>query len=516
MARKVDKWWVMAAMVPPLFVLTLDLNGATVALPAIADDLGASTTGLQWIVNAYLLAFAALQVPAGRLGDVYGRRLVLVLGLGVFAAASLLSGLAWNEEILIAGRVLQGAGAAMLFAPSLSLVSAAFPPAERSYAIGLWSAIGVTGAAAGPLVAGILTDALSWRWFFFVNVPLSIVGIVMALMFVEEVRDPTADGSIDLIGLGTVTTGLLAIVFGIQSLDTASISSPVVLAPLIAGVALLVVFSVVELRVSDPLIDLRLFRGLDFLSAAVVGAISQWIFFSTTFFVTLYLQNVLRLSPLEAGLVFLSLLIPFVVWSALTGRYVRIFGVRIGMSLGILLMGVGAGLIAFAGTDVLGGILIVSGSYFVFSIGNAYSYNVSTSGGMVAVDDARAGAAAGILSASKFVTGALGLAVVGAVFKMVENDHLADDLVAAGLPDSDRGEVEGLLSGSEAARSHLTDLAPSLAGSIDRVADDAFIAGLGAAMILNLVVGILGAAVGLAYRTPETGKETEGVATPSA
>jgi EmrB/QacA subfamily drug resistance transporter len=503
-------------MAMPLFLLAADINGVTVALARIGDELNTSTSGLQWIVNIYLLTFASFLLPMGRLADLYGRRLICLGGLVGFAAASLVSALAPTIEILLLGRALQGIGAAMLFSTSLSLVSAAFPPEERARGIGIWSGLGVSGAAIGPLLGGALTDAASWRWFFLINVPIALVAIVLTLRSVPESRDPTAAHRLDLIGFVTATLGLLAIIFAIQQIDTDPVTSAIVMLPLISGIVLLAAFTVIELRQQEPLIDLRLFRGIDFLSSAVVGMISQWLFFSISFLAALYLQNVLGLSPLEAGIVFLALAVPFVLASLVNGPTTRVLGIKVAMTAGTALTGVGAVLLTLVGTGKIESVALVTVAYVFLGVGLSWSVNISTTGGMVAIDDAKAGVASGALSASKFVFAALGVAIVGALFKTTEADDLGDAIVEAGAPSSERGEVEGLLSGSDAAAQKLTELAPGLQSNVEQATDDAFVAGLVAAMVLNVVIAAVGVGIGLLYRKPKPDESVQAAQNPSA
>ncbi len=518
MRRLSEKWLIVVAMTMPLFMLTADINGLTVALPTIGRDFGVSTTTLQWVINVYLLAFASFLLPVGRLGDIVGRRLVLLAGVAIFGAASIISGIAPNEGVLLVGRAAQGIGAAAFFSQSLSVVSNAFPAEERGKAIGIWSATGVTGAAAGPILGGILTDLASWRWFFLVNIPISVIAFAMVWILVKESRDETASRRLDIVGFVLVTAGLVGVVFAIQQLDDSSITSPGVLWPLIGGGVALVAFVLLELRLAEPLVDFLLFRSRAYLTTAVLGAISQWLFFSFTFFMTLYLQNVLGLSAIDAGLVFLALSVTFIVASIKTGTAVEKLGIRMGMTIGIGLMGVGPLIAIFLGTDQTTGVALVTVAYVVFAIGNVWAYNISTAGGMSAVADSKAGVASGMLSSSKFVTGAFGLAVVGLVFKTVENNDLEDAVSESGLPASEVSEVEGLLSGSEEAVTRLGELSPALAGEAQATVNDAFLTGLTAAMILNVVVAAATMAVGLLYRpsTRPAGDDAPSPAAPAA
>src|SRR5919205_4487765 len=214
------KWWVVVAMALATILITLDFGGVMILLPTIGRELDTSTTGLQWTANAYLLAFAVVMVAAGRLADIFGRRLLLLIGIAIFIVASSLCGLAQADWWIIAARAVQGLGAGVFLTASLSIVSNAFPPEERSRGIGIWAGIIGVGIAVGPLIGGFLTEVASWRWFFFVNIPIALLAVLLTLMVVPESRDETARRHVDLIGLVTVTGGLTALVLAIQESET--------------------------------------------------------------------------------------------------------------------------------------------------------------------------------------------------------------------------------------------------------------------------------------------------------
>src|SRR2546428_9558418 len=229
------RWLVVAAMAVPLLMLTIDAFGLTVALPAIGHALDTTTTTLAWVFTAFLFTFAAPQIAAGRLADTFGRRRVVLLGLITFIAGSIAAGTAQSIGWLIAARALQGLGTALSFVASLAIVSNAFPPADRGQAIGIWAAAGTIGQSLGPLVGGVLTEKLSWRWFFFVNVPLGIAAILLTLYVVEESRDESAPRRFDLRGFVMLTVGLVLVVLGVQTSGQSGWGSPLVVVSVLAG-----------------------------------------------------------------------------------------------------------------------------------------------------------------------------------------------------------------------------------------------------------------------------------------
>ena len=498
------RWWVVIAMALTTLLMTIDFNGLTVALPTMGRDLDTSTTGLQWTINAYLLALAAPSVAAGRLADIFGRRKVLLIGTVVFIAGSAASGLAQADWWLIAARVVQGFGAAAFFAASLSIVSNAFPPEERSKGIGVWAGIGTVGLAIGPLIGGFLTQTLSWRWFFFVNIPVAVLAIVLTLMTVLESKDESASAHVDLLGLLTITLGLGALVLAIQQGDTLGWSSVLILGSLAVALVLLGLFCIAELRLREPLIDLGLFANRGYLGANGVAFAQNFGFAALLFFLTLYLQNILGYSPLQAGLVFLTFSAILAIVDSFAGRLAASVGARLPMVVGMALCAV-AFLLLFL-VRPTSGLTIVIAALLVAGIGQALAYTVSTTGGMQAIPEAKAGAASGILSMIRLLGAVFGIAVTGALFKVRENDKLAELLTASGanLDSSDRAEMRGLLSGSEAAQNKLARIAPNVAHQIEQLVREAFVYAFDGAMLLCMAVSVAGvvAALLVASKSP--------------
>ena len=486
------RWWVVIAMALTTLLMTIDFNGLTVALPTIGRDLNTSTARLQWTINAYLLALAAPSVAAGRLADIFGRRRVLLIGTVVFIAGSAASGLAQADWWLIAARVVQGFGAVAFFAASLSIVSNAFPPDERSKGIGVWAGIGTVGLAIGPLIGGFLTQTLSWRWFFFVNIPVAVLAVILTLVAVRESKDESASRHVDLTGLLTITVGLAALVLAIQQSDTLGWGSAVVIGSLVAALVLFGLLFFIEPRLPEPLIDLELFVNRSYLGANGVAFAQNFGFAALLFFLTLYLQNILGYSPLQAGFVFLAFSAILAVVDSFAGRLAASVGARLPMAVSMALCAV-AFLLLFLLRPTSGLSLVVA-ALLVAGVGQALAYTVSTTGGMQAIPEAKAGAASGILSMIRLVGAVFGVAVTGALFKATENYKLAELLAASGakLDASDRAEIRGLLSGSDAAQGKLSRLAPGVAEQVDRVVRDAFVYAFDGAMLLCMAVSLVG------------------------
>jgi EmrB/QacA subfamily drug resistance transporter len=480
---------VIIAMAGGMLLITLDFFGLTVALPKIGEDLKASTSSLLWIVNAYLLAFAAPIIAVGRLADIVGRRKVVLTGIVIFVVASAVCGVADSPAMLIVARLVQGVGGGTIFATALSVVSNAFPADKRASAIGIWSGIGCVGSAIGPFVAGVLTQSASWRWFFFINVPIGIGVIILTLTSVEESKDETFTGGIDWTGFSLITVGMVLFILALQDSGTEGWGSPLIIGSLVVGIVLLAGFAIVELRVRDPLVEFGLFRSLPFAGAAVVSFVGNWMFGSILFFLTLYLQEVLDLKPLETGLVFLTFTVPLIAMSPISGRMVTRYGPQNLMALGEALITVG--LVCFAVLGATSGLGLVILGLVITGFGQGFSFNISNSAGMESIPDDKAGIGSGVLSLVRLMGIIVGLALSGALFKSVENRSLISSFETASgkaMSPADKAEIRGLLSGSDAAVHKLATLAPQLRDQVESIVNKAFVHGLHAVMILSIVV----------------------------
>jgi EmrB/QacA subfamily drug resistance transporter len=298
---------VLVATSLAMFCIQLDFFALTLALPRMAADLRVTTTDLQWVLSGYMLALGALLVLGGRLGDIFGRRLVLVIGLGTFAGAAALCALAPNASTLIAFRIVQGVGAAMIFPMTIAVLTSNFPKERRGQAIGLTLGLAAVGTALGPFVGGVLTAGPGWRWIFWLMVPIAVAAAVVALRATHESRADKTPRRVDVAGAIVLSAGLALVTFAFDRSSTAGWASPEVWLTGGVGLVLLVGFPFLEGRVRLPLIDVRLFRNVAFVLVTAVGTMANIAFAGTVFLATLYLQEVRGLEPLMAGLVFLGL-----------------------------------------------------------------------------------------------------------------------------------------------------------------------------------------------------------------
>ena len=395
------------------FMVVLDVSIVNVALPSIRHDLQFSQSGLQWVVNAYTIAFAGFLLLGGRAADLYGRRRVFLLGMGLFTAASLAGGLAQNQATLIAARTAQGLGGAILAPATLTILTTTFPEGpRRSRALGAWSALAGAGGAAGSLLGGLLTDLVSWRWILFINVPIGLLGLAAGRLLLEETREERSARSLDALGAVLVTGGLMALVYAIVGTSWHPWTSAPTLATLLLAAALLAWFGWHEARVAEhPLMPLGLFRSRSVSGANLVMLCMGGGFFAFWFFLSLYMQNVLGYSPLKAGFAFLPMTVAIVVGAQVGSRLLPRVGARPLLILGPALSTVALLLLSRISADgSYAGSLLVPTVLGPLGLGLAFTpvAFAATAG----VPRHQAGLASGLVNTTRQVGGSIGLAVL--------------------------------------------------------------------------------------------------------
>jgi EmrB/QacA subfamily drug resistance transporter len=418
------KWFALALLCTVQFMVVLDIAVVNVALPSIQTDLGFSQEDLQWVISAYALLFGGFLLLGGRAADLLGRRRVFLVGIVVFTAASLLSGLAWSEGSLIVARGLQGLGAAIISPAALSILTTTFAEGpERNTALGAWGAVGAFGAVAGVLLGGVLTDLLDWRWIFYVNAPVGIVAFALVPVLLNESRDATAK-SFDLPGAALVTSGLVVLVYAITQANGYGWGSAETIGFFTAAVALLVGFVVREARTRDPLMPLSIFRLRTLVGANIAGLILGTVLFSMFLMLTLYMQQVLGYSPLRTGVSYLAVAGSAIVWSALAAQLVTRVGVKRVLVVGMAFLMVGLAYFtqvsvggSYAG-DLLPGFLIIA-------VGMGFSFVPISIAALAGVKPSEAGLASGLINTSQQVGGALGIAALSAVATSTTTDRIA-------------------------------------------------------------------------------------------
>ncbi|MER5972593.1 MFS transporter [Streptomyces sp. NPDC002055] len=406
--------WVLSVVVAAQFMVTLDASVVNVALPAVRADLGFSEAGLLWVVNAYTLVFGGFLLLGGRVADLFGKRRVLWVGLGLFGLASLSGGLAQEPSQLVVARLVQGLGAAVLAPVALTIVTTTFPEGvQRTKALTLWSVAGASGGAAGVLIGGLLTDYLNWRWVLLINVPI----VLFAAVAGKEVPQglPEQRSRLDVMGAVLASTGLAALVYGVVRTGDDSLTSPTALGFLGGGLVLLVAFVLYEVKgAREPLVQLRLFAHRSVTGANVAMLLLASGQFASFYFVSLYLQRVLHFTPAVAGLAFLPFCVGFTTAAMVSGRLLARVGPRMLVVAGTLIGALGLAWFSRIAADgsflanILGPSLLASsgiGACFV-PLANAATGSVSQQ---------EAGMASGLLNSGQQVGGSLGLAVTVSV-----------------------------------------------------------------------------------------------------
>jgi EmrB/QacA subfamily drug resistance transporter len=434
------KWWTLLVVCLSVFMLLLDITVVNVALPDIQRELGSDFEDLQWVVDAYALALAALLLASGSLADLLGRRRVFVAGMLLFVAASLLCGLAGSPAFLNAARGLQGVGGAMMFATSLALIAQEFEPHERGTAFGIWGATTGFAVAVGPLVGGALTEGFGWEWIFLVNVPIGLVTAGITLARVPRSAERHPESRIDWAGLVTFSAGLFFLVFALIRGNDDGWGSAKIVTLLVAAALLLAVFVAVELRRDQPMLDLRLFRVPTFTGAQIVAFSIHASMFSMFLYITLYMQNVLGYSPLETGVRFLPVSLLSFVAAPIAGKLAERFPVRAFLGAGLALVGVG--LLLMSGIDPSDDWTTLLPGFILAGIGIGFVNPPLATAAIGVVEPRRSGAASGINSTFRQVGTAVGIAGLGAILQ----GRLTHSLDARGLasPEAHAAYIDAL------------------------------------------------------------------------
>jgi EmrB/QacA subfamily drug resistance transporter len=415
------------------FMVILDVSVVNVALPSIRNGLDFSQTDLQWVVNGYTLTFAGFLLLGGRAADLLGRRRVFIGGLLLFSLTSLAGGLAESQGTLIAARLGQGLGAAIISPASLAILTTTFQEGpERNRALGAWGAMGGAGGAVGSLLGGVLTDTISWRWILFINVPIGVAVAALSFLYVAEGRNPSRARSFDFAGAITATLGLTALVWAIVRTDVNGWASAQTIGVGAAGLALIAVFLAIEGRLATaPLMPLRIFSSRMLSGANAIMFLLGAAVFAMWFFVSLYLQQVLGYSPIQAGLAFVPMTLAIVLGSALASRAVARLGVKPLLAGGMLILA--AGLLLFTTISPTGSYFgdVVAPSLLV-ATGIGLAFVPVTIAAVAGVAPGEAGLASGLVNTSRLMGGALGLAILATLATGRTNDELPDGGVSAG------------------------------------------------------------------------------------
>ncbi|HEX7663519.1 MAG TPA: MFS transporter [Polyangiaceae bacterium] len=488
------KWTLVVAVLGSTMVF-LDGTVVNVALPVMQRSLGASLSSMQWVVEAYALFLASLVLVGGALGDRLGRRRVFVAGVAIFALASALCGLAPNATLLVVARSVQGIGGALLVPGSLALISAAYDEDSRGGAIGAWSATTSIMAALGPLFGGWLVTFASWRWLFFLNVPLGLATSLFALLHVEETHDEEATGVIDWAGASLVTLGLGLVVLALlEAPALGGIGDARTLGILASGAVVIGAFVAVEAKKHEPMVKLSLFRSHTFSGANALTLLLYAALGGALFFLPFDLIQVQGYSAAQAGASLLPMIVLISALSPFMGRFVDRFGVRVPLVVGPLLAGAGFGLLARAGvggryvSEVLPGVVVLG-------LGMGVTVAPLTTAVMGSVSNHHAGVASGINNAVSRAASVLAVAALGVALTTRFDDVLRRELGARGIDESARTYVES--HRDELAGIDLSRFDDATRSAIRGVLNEAYVAGFRVLMLACAILAVIGAGLAL-------------------
>jgi EmrB/QacA subfamily drug resistance transporter len=489
------RWWTLAAMCFALFMIMLDNTVVNVALPSIQRDLHANLGALEWTINAYTLSFAVLLVTGGRLGDIFGRRRAFLVGVVVFALSSAAIGLAPTDAALIAGRAVQGIGAALMMPATLSIITNAFPAHERGKAIGTWAGVSALALAIGPVLGGALTESVSWRAIFFLNLPVAAGAVVVTLFAARESRDHTVSRKVDVPGIAAITIGLTALVLGLVESNRWGWGSGRIVGLFAVAAVALVAFVVIETRTRVPMVDFSFFRSRSFLGANLVAFVVSFAMLAMFFFIALYMQNILGYSPLQAGIRFLPSTLCVMVVGPIAGRLTDKLGPRNLIVAGLVLVAASLAWQSRLGVHTSYGFLLPG--FVAMGIGIALVMSPMSTAAMNAVHVTKAGVASGVLSMSRMVGGTFGVAAMGALVAALGRSKL--DALLPGLPAARREAMVNALGGGGGTG--------RTAGPVADAMREAYVYAVGRGLLVAAGMALLGAVAAFALVAREPAEE---------
>ncbi|MFI0236002.1 DHA2 family efflux MFS transporter permease subunit [Streptomyces sp. NPDC016845] len=491
--RRANPWLTLIAVAFGLFMVGLDGSVVSIANPAIGRDLNASTAGLQWVTNSYLLALAAALILGGKLGDRFGRRTVYLVGVAGFTVASVAIGLSGSIELVITFRAAQGFFGALLMPNTLGLLRAVFPPRKFGMAVGIWAMVSSVSTALGPIVGGLLVEHVNWESVFYINAPVGIIAIVVSALVLPQSRNAKAAGEkFDVVGVVLLALGMLVVVFGVVKGETWGWSSAGTLGAIVAGVVLLVLFGAYESRVAHPLLPMRLFRSSAVTVGTVVTALNFFVLLGGIFFVMLYLQNVRGFSPVEAGVRTLPLSLASVVASPLGAALTDRFGPRLTMPLGMVLQGAASFLMLTWSAESGYGALWPPFVALGLGVGMVMSASSAAIVGNAPVEDA--GVAGGLQATALQVGGALGTSVLVSLISSRVGSTLGSELTSAGVPERATGQLAEAKDAVAMGAAPVSESMPAqLKAAVVEGSHAAFMTGVHTAVLVMGVLCALGA-----------------------
>ena len=412
-AEENRRWWTLGALSFALFMIMLDNTIVNVALPAIKNDLHIGVSELEWVVTAYALTFAVLLLTGGKLGDLFGRRLIFTIGLVVFTASSLACGLSSSATELIGARAVQGVGSALMMPATLSIITATFAARERGMAIGIWAGVSAMALAIGPLLGGVITEHISWNWIFYVNVPIGLLGILASIVVVPESKDTSHEQRLDLPGLLASGVGLLALVYALIEAHHYGWTSATILGLFAVAASALTAFVLLEQRQRLPMLDLTLFRNGTFAGANLVAILVTLAMFGIFVFFPIYMQTFLGWSPIQAGAALLPWTILIVIFAPIAGKLSDKVGSRWLIAAGMTTVGLCC--LELSTVAVGSTFWRLLPGFILGGLGMSFVMTPMSAAVMGAAPVDKAGVASGVLNTFRQVGVALGIAIMGAI-----------------------------------------------------------------------------------------------------
>lgn len=489
------KWFTLGAICIAFFMLAVNSTLVNVALPTLQRAFNASTSSLEWIINGYSLTLAVLVVTMGKLGDLFGRRRLFLIGMVIFTLASLLCAFSPSLNLLIASRILQGVGGAITMPATLSIITATFQGRERATAISLWSAVGGLAIIAGPISGGLLVQYTNWRSIFFINVPISAVVFLLTLRVVRESYDTSKAGSVDIAGVATLTPGLFALTLALIEGQGWGWASGRMLGLFAATVIFLAAFVIVENRQAHPMVDFSIFRSLAFTVGNVLNVIYLFGMYGLLFFMTLYMQGVLGYTALQAGIHTLPLGL-IVIGAPLGARLVHRFGARPIIFTGLAFVSVALLLVSRLLTPT-SSYLVFFPSFVLVGCGAGLVSSPVSNIAMNAVPRTKAGVASGVLNMTRQLGSVFGIAVLGAVYATRFHTHASVAVRALPIPEPLK---TGIISGAGTHAIAGANLDPALAALSNAAIRQSTVQGYNDALFVASLVCAVGALVSLSLR----------------
>ena len=513
-ASEIDEkraWQILIVLCLSVFMLLLDSTVVNVAQVKIKDALGANLTEIQWILDSYILTYAVLLLSFGRLGDVYGRKKLFMVGMAIFTGASVMCGLSgWighqtglsGVYLLIFFRVLQGVGGAFMMPQSLSLLTVTFPAERRGAALGIWGSVVALGAIVGPIIGGLIVTDYSWAWIFLINLPVGLISLILVYRIVPESKDPLASRKIDWTGVFLSGIGIFCLVFASIEGSRLGWGSPVILGLFVASAVLIAIFVWWEQRIADPIVKIELFKLRNFTVANIIGLVIAFGMLGIFFPITLFLQEVLGFSPVKAGLAMTPMSLMIMVGAPISGRLSDKIGSRWILFAGTAIMAVGILLITRQ-TSLDTTVASLAPALVVTGIGMGMTFSPMTAAAMRDVPPRVAGSASGVLNTSRNIGQVLGIAILGSVLQTRMRTHTADGLAPMGLDRENASRIADLAS--QNLFNEIVALVPAeQIGALMLVIKEAFVESLHNTFLVGAVACGMAALLALLLQNPQS------------